>query len=95
MFDKNKNNLAHITEKAVLHIGIYLMAAATIIGMTELTDRQDIRILNVAQPAFAFDSGVQPTMDHQNLIRREREEAGRHAVSYGVTMRTPPISGKR
>jgi len=72
---------------------VIAMAAAAVIGMTELTDRQDIKI--VAQPAYAFagdTSGINPAVQ-DNSVRKE--EVAHRPTSYGTTMRSEAISGKR
>ncbi len=70
---------------------IVTMAAATILGMTELTDRQDLKVM--AQPAYAYagDNLAQPIQD--NSMRKE--EVAHNPVSYGTLMRSEAISGKR
>ncbi len=91
-----KTNSQNINSSALLaRLGVIVMAAATVLGMTELTERHDIKVLTTMQPAYAFVNGVShsPT-NGDNNIRREKDEVGRHAVSYGVTMRTPSRTGK-
>lgn len=86
-------DLQDIAQKA----GLYLMAAATVIGIAEITDRPE-KVLPTLQPAYAF-AGENEQMTGPNdamRLRREREEeAGAHAVSYGISMRTPSRTGKQ
>jgi hypothetical protein len=73
--------------------GILLMAAAATLGMFEVPDNPDRKTVIVPnQPAFATAS--QPTGDQGTTLRREREEAGPHYISYSVTQRTPGRTGK-
>ncbi len=73
---------------------VIAMAVAAIIGMTELTDRQDLKVA-MTQPAYAFagdTTGTQPVLQ-DNSVRKE--EVAHRPVSYGITMRSEAISGKR
>jgi hypothetical protein len=76
-------------------LALGLMAVATIIGMTEISDHREIRALTTMQPAYAFAGGgsLQPTQD--NTIRKEKEEVAHRPISYGITMRSEAVSGKR
>jgi hypothetical protein len=91
---KIKNDIETLYDQAkdmASNAAIIAMAAATIIGMTELTGRQDLKM----QPVYAFSgsNSYQPAQD--NNIRKENEEVAHHPMSYGVTMRSEAISGKR
>jgi len=86
LFDRAKDTASNVAMVA--------MAAATIIGMTELTERQDVKV--AVQPAFAYAGSsniYQPVGD--NAIRKEKEEVAHRPISYGISMRSEAISGKR
>ena len=91
-----------ITEQlhqALGHTGLALMAIAAVIGITELTDRKEIKALPTVQPSYAFAGDNNYLNDKlensDSAIRREKEEIGHRMESYGVTMRTHAVSGKR
>jgi hypothetical protein len=72
------------------NVAIVAMAAATVIGMTELTNRQDLKV----QPVYAFSgSNIFQPVQGDNTIRKE--EVAHRPISYGITMRSEAISGKR
>jgi hypothetical protein len=70
---------------------IIAMAAATIIGMTELTTHPDSKVLSQPAYAIAGDNVYQPVQD--NNIRKE--EVAHRPTSYSTAMRSEAISGKR
>jgi hypothetical protein len=94
----NLKSLLSDAERGIANAGIATMIVAAIVGMTELADRQDQKILAL-QPAFTFahDTGGQlgalngPDMS----VRKEREEIGHQPTSYGVSMRSHATSGHR
>lgn len=71
--------------------GLLLMTAAVTLGMLELPDRPNSRIILPSQPAFALASQNDQS---NNPIRREREESAPHYISYSVAQRTPARSGR-
>ncbi len=86
------NTLQDSVGTAAQQLGILLMTAATTLGMFELPEHPDKRIvLGQAKPAFAE---VMPTENGGNPLRREREETGPHYISYSVAQRTPGRTGK-
>ncbi len=70
-----------------------LMTAAVTLGMLELPDKGASKIVVPSQPAFEL-AGSNSEDSGNNPLRREREEAGPHYVSYSVNQRTPSRSGK-
>jgi hypothetical protein len=89
----NPEKLAEFTQQ----LGLLLMTAAFTIGMVEMPEHgagQKVIVPN--QPSFAFaqneNEGGAPNGD--NTMRREREEAGPHYVSYNLSQRTPGRTGK-
>lgn len=66
------------------------MAAAATLGMLELPDHPN-KIIIISRPVFA-----QATLnsDQGNQMRRERDEAAPHYMSYEVAQRTPSRAGK-
>jgi len=85
-FDK----LAEASQQA----GLLLMTAAVTIGMVELPEHTNSKVVVPTQPAFAFaNNGGEANLN--NPLRREREESGPHYISYGINQRTPSRTGKR
>jgi len=72
-------------------LGMLLMTAAATVGMLELPDHPGTKIALPNQPIFAR---VTENEENNNPLRREREEAAPHYISYSVTQRTPSRSGK-
>ena len=70
------------------------MAAAATIGMLEMPEHPDKRVVVPHQPAFAFATENGGNNQQDNTLRREREEAGPHYISYSVAQRTPGRTGK-
>ena len=82
--------LAQVSQQA----GLLLMTAAVTIGMVELPEHSNNKIIVPNQPAFAFANNPGEA-NPNNPLRREREEAGPHYISYSVNQRTPSRTGKR
>ena len=94
MSNKNKN-IQLPTEKlseAAMQGGIILMAAAATLGMLELPDHQNSKVIVPNQPAFAV--AAHGGDDPNNILQREREEVSPHYISYSVVQRTPTRSGR-
>lgn len=73
--------------------GLVLMTLAATIGMIELTDHTNSKVVLNSQPVFAFATEHVNT-EPQSSQRREREEAGPHFVSYSAAQRTPGRTGR-
>jgi len=88
----NTEKLADVTQQ----LGLLLMTAAFTLGMIEMPEHGNQKAIVPSQPTFAFaqnqNEGGAPNGD--NAMRREREEAGPHYVSYSVNQRTPSRTGK-
>lgn len=76
--------------ETVQHLGIALMAVATLMGVVEVPEHGN-RTPMMMQPSFVF--AAEPA-ENGSTLRREREETGPHYVSFGVSQRTPARSGK-
>jgi hypothetical protein len=92
---KNKNNK---TVDAISDIatstGVLLMTAATTLGLIDMPNQPDKRVVLNVKPVFAEVGEIgQPELPGSQL-RREREETGPHYISYSVAQRTPGRSGK-
>lgn len=74
--------------------GLILMTAAVTLGMMELPNRPNSRIIIPSQPAFGM-ANEQDELNNNNVLRRENEESEKSYVSYSVTQRTPARSGRR
>jgi hypothetical protein len=70
--------------------GIVLMSAAVTLGMLELPEHPNSKIILPNQPALA----VAGQNSDNNPIRREREETAPHFISYSEVQRTPTRAGK-
>lgn len=96
MSTKTKNiktpfeKLAEVTQQA----GLLLMTAAVTVGMVEVPE-QTSKIIVPNQPSFAFAGNNTENNNDNNALRREREEAGPHYISYNIAQRTPGRTGKR
>jgi len=93
MSNKNKNNqtLDKLNEVAS-QAGLVLMTAAVTLGMLELPDHTNSKIILPAQPSFAFAGENE---EANNPIRREREESAPHYISYSEVQRTASRSGRQ
>jgi hypothetical protein len=90
---KNTKTTTDKLNEAAMQGGIVLMAAAATLGMLELPDQQNSKVIVPNQPAFAM--AVQGGDDPNNTLRREREETTPHFISYSVVQRTAGRTGKR
>jgi len=90
---KNQTTAEKVTE-AAKQAGILLMTAAAAVGMLELPDHVDKRVVLPSRPSFVFaENNVEG--ENGNTLRREREEVAPHYISYSEVQRTPSRSGKR
>lgn len=81
------DQLAEVAQQA----GLILMTAAVTLGMLELPEHGNSRIVLPNQPAMVFAGENQ---DNNNPLRREREETAPHYISYSINQRTPARSGR-
>lgn len=82
--------LAQVSQQA----GLLLMTAAVTIGMVELPEHANNKIVVPNQPALVFVNNTSEA-NPNNPLRREREEVGPHYISYSINQRTPSRTGKR
>lgn len=82
---KTKKTSADLLSDSAQQIGILLMTLAATIGMVELPDHLNSKIITPSQPAFAYATSG----NDQNPLRREREESAPHYISYSESQRTP------
>lgn len=82
------DQLSEIAQQA----GVVLMTAAVTLGMLELPEHGNSRIVLPNQPVLATAGENEGSRD--NAIRREREETAPHFVSYSEVQRTASRSGK-
>lgn len=80
-----KDNITEVARQA----GLILMTAAATLGMVELPDHLNSKIV-VGQPA----SFMAIEQQGNNPIRREKEESPQHYISYSIAQRTPGRYGK-
>ena len=81
--------------KVATQAGFLLMATAATLGMLELPEHPDKRVIVPSQPAFAFATNNYDQAVQNNPIRREREETAPHFTSYSVIQRTVARAGKQ
>jgi len=93
---KTKNTKTTIEKlgEAAMQGGIVLMAAAATLGMLELPENHNNRVIVPNQPAFAAATHNIDNAGQNNQLRRESEETVPHYISYTVTQRTPARSGR-
>jgi hypothetical protein len=92
--NKNSLSLANFASAAVQDLGIYAMAIATTVGMLQLGDKPNSRIIIPGQPSFAMANELNDELN--NPIRREKEEeTAAHSMSFSVVQRTQSRAGKR
>lgn len=92
---KNSKTPIEMLAQASQQAGLMLMTAAVTIGMVELPEHPNSKIVVPNQPSFAFANDNNGEENLNNPMRREREEAGPHYTSYAINQRTPSRAGKR
>jgi hypothetical protein len=92
---KNTKTTSEQLSGAAQQLGLVLMTAAVTLGMAELPEHPNSKVIVPNQPAFAFAHNQGGEAHNDNTLRREREENGPHYVSYNITQRTPGRTGKR
>lgn len=85
--DSFSAGLADVAQQA----GMVLMTAAATVGMLELPDHPNARIVVPNQPALVAITSSEDT----NPLRREREESAPQHISYSTIQRTPGRTGKQ
>lgn len=84
----SKDKLLQASQQA----GLALMTAAVTLGMLEMPDHANSKVVvpNQPAPAFSYDKEA----GENNPIRREREDTEPHYISYSVSQRTPSRHGR-
>jgi hypothetical protein len=94
---KNKND-KHTTfdfEPLAAKIGLTAMSVAALAGILEAHEGRISKLIMPMQPAYAqVSEPVEPVDRGEVLMHREKEEIRHATVSYGVTMRSHPVTGK-
>lgn len=93
MSRKNKNavTLDKINEVAS-QAGLVLMAAAVTLGMLEMPDHPNSKVIMPSQPSFVLAG---ENDEANNPVRREREDTAPHYISYSEVQRTAARSGRQ
>lgn len=93
MSNKTKTNatLDKVTEVAS-QAGLVLMTAAVTLGMLEMPDHPNSKIIMPNQPSFVLAGENE---EANNAIRREREDTVPHYISYSEVQRTAARSGRQ
>lgn len=89
--EKIEINIAGKAQEIATRAGFLLMATAATIGLVELPEHFNTRVVAPGMPAVMLVA--EQTGEH-GPQRREREETGPHYISYSVTQRTPGRSGR-
>ncbi|HEX4774867.1 MAG TPA: hypothetical protein VH234_05100 [Candidatus Saccharimonadales bacterium] len=89
-----KVTTAEKISQAATQAGYILMTAIATVGMMDLPNHPEKRIVLPNRPSFAFAENTIES-EGNNPLRREREETAPHYISYSVVQRTAPSSGKR
>ncbi|MEK7059943.1 MAG: hypothetical protein AAB971_04280 [Patescibacteria group bacterium] len=92
---KNKqtsiDKLTYVAQQA----GVVIMTAAVTLGMVEMAEQINSKVVIPTQTAFAVETNVPHGGGLENSpLRREREETAPHYINYSVTQRTPARSAK-
>jgi hypothetical protein len=85
--DKTNTNLTELAQQA----GVVLMTVAATVGLLELPEHPNSRIVVPNQPSLVT---VGVNSESNNPLRREREETAPHHISYSEIQRTPGRTGK-
>lgn len=92
MVRKNKKELTiELAKYLAQQMGTALMAGAVTVGMLELPDHMNSKIVVPNQPAFVF---AEENNTDNSQLRREREETAPHFISYSEVQRTASRSGR-
>lgn len=91
---KNTKNTSEKLVELSQQAGLLLMTAAVTIGMVELPEHANNRVIVPNQPSFAFANN-NGEANPNNPLRREGEESAPHYISYSTFQRTPGRTGKR
>lgn len=89
---KIENSPINQLGKVAGQAGLILMTAAVTLGMVELPDHTNSKIILPTQPSFAFAGENE---EANNPARREEEESAPHFISYSEVQRTAARSGKQ
>jgi hypothetical protein len=95
--NKNDKNIISDFEKLAGHIGLTAMSVAALAGLVEMHESRLPKLVNPMQPAYAVatdHAGQGEPIMHETSMRREKDEIKHMTVSYGVTMRSHPVTGK-
>lgn len=90
----NKNTLEQITD-ASQQVGLLLMTAAVTLGMVEIPQHPNSKIVLPAEAIYAQVGGAGAGEENNGTLRREKEEHGPHFVGYSNIQRTHARAGKR
>jgi hypothetical protein len=92
---KNTKNQLSTSEKLTdlaQQAGVLLMAGAITVGMIEMPDHPNNKVILPNQPAMAVVGGNNG--GDNNPVQREREETAPHFISYSVVQRTASRAGR-
>ena len=85
---KIETNIFDDAADKAMQIGVGIMSVAALAGLVDLHSYHDRKnAIMPMHPVYAFAG--QNNEDSSNTLRRERDEAGPHYVSYSAYQRTP------
>lgn len=100
MVTKNKNAQPKKLARIISHVGMTVVALATVLNLTELASREGHQLAATLQPAYAAaspDSGNtqndKQTVQSYEMRRSGREEIRHSSATYGAATRSHSISG--
>jgi hypothetical protein len=91
----NKIKTSNSLNDAAKQLGYLLLIGATTLGMLDMPDRLNSRVILPNQPAFAFANNNLEASDYGSNVRREREEVAPHYISFSEVQRTASRAGRR
>lgn len=90
----SETKIQKITSEAIAgaahKVGVIALSVALTLSVLELPDEAKRAIL----PAQVAPAWANAGEDHNNPVRREREETAPHSISYSEVQRTPARSGR-
>lgn len=92
---KTNNSTLQQIGNASQQVGLLLMTAAVTLGMVEMPEHLNGKIVLPAEAVYSQVGGAGANDETNSTLRREKEESGPHYVSYSSIQRTHARSGKR
>ena len=93
--DKNKNINSDRLEKIVAHVGLTVVALATVLNMADTAEHVGRQLVVSLQPNYAAVStpGSDPTGQSTEFRRGGKEEVRHSSATFGAVKMSHAISG--